>query len=85
MVLAMALVAPTMQGFMDKHRGKPTLIRGTSGRTNGMELLGFMETGEVEGTMISEVGGLEATSDKQNSGLPMVINASRMRRRETWR
>jgi hypothetical protein len=73
MVLAMALVAPTMQGFMDKHSGKPTLVRGTSGRTNGMELPGFMATGEVEGAMISEVGGLEATSDKQNSSLPMVI------------
>jgi hypothetical protein len=76
MVLAMALVAPVMQGFMDKHKGKPTLVRGTSGRTNGMELLGFIATGEVEGAMISEVGGSKATLDKQNSGLPSVINAS---------
>jgi hypothetical protein len=65
---------------MDKHRGRPTLVRGTSSRTNGMELLGFMATGEVEGATISEVGGSKATSDKQNSGLPSVINASRMRR-----
>jgi hypothetical protein len=72
MVLAMALAAPAVQGFMDKHRGRPTLVRGTS----GMELLGFMATGEVEGAMISEVGGSKATLDKQNSGLPSVINAS---------
>jgi hypothetical protein len=83
-VMAVVLAASAVLVFMDRHRGRPMLGRGINGHTSGMVLLDFKATGEVEGTMISAAGGLEAASDKQSSDRPRVTNAYRMRRQETW-
>jgi hypothetical protein len=83
--MAVVLTASTVLIFVDRHRSSPMLGRGISGHTSSMVLLDFKAIGEVEGTMISAAGSLEATSYKQSSGLPRVTSACRMRRQETWR
>jgi hypothetical protein len=71
--------------FCGQPQGSPMLGRGISGHTSSLVMLDFKAIGEVEGTMISAAGSLEATSYKQSSGLPRATSACRMRRQETWR